>query len=166
MRAPPPNDVQPENQALVPAPGYVDVSAYPASSVPVGGSASQVRRYLTFLKKKWWIPLLSVLFFGGLAAAYVAWWPASYVATARMWSAGRMGFQLREGTISPEDNTTFAGTQIELIQSDLIRGRAFNRAHNALHINFPTNSEGNIKLPTVKVSQLPTSALHIAARRR
>ena len=154
-----PGSGQPENQALVPVPGTVDVSAYPVSPVPAPASASPVRRYLTFLKKKWWIPLLSVLFFGGLAAAYSAWWPESYATTAHMWSSGRMGLQLREGMTLPEDNVTFAGTQIELIQSALILGRALNRVQSTLHINFPTNSEGMPDLPTVKVSQLPKSAV-------
>src|ERR1035438_8403226 len=111
MRSPPPNDGQPENQALVPAPAYLDVPAYPAPPGPALTSdlrplTSGLGRYLTFLKKKWWIPLLSVLFFGGLAAAYITWWPESYAATAHMWSAGRMGLQLREGTTYAEDNTT------------------------------------------------------------
>jgi Mrp family chromosome partitioning ATPase/uncharacterized protein involved in exopolysaccharide biosynthesis len=121
--------------------------------------SSGLGRYLTFLRRKWWIPLLSVLFFGGLAAAYITWWPESYAATAHMWSAGRMGLRLNEGMTLPEDNTTFAGTQIELLQSDLILGRAFNRVQQTLHINFPTNSEGKPILPTIKVSQLPKSAV-------
>jgi len=59
----------------------------------------------------------------------------------------------------PEDNATFAGTQIELLQSDLILGRAFKRVQDTLHIPFPTNSTGKPILPAIKVSQLPKSAL-------
>jgi Mrp family chromosome partitioning ATPase/uncharacterized protein involved in exopolysaccharide biosynthesis len=100
-----------------------------------------------------------MLFFAGLAAAYIAWWPASYSCTAHLWAAGRMGLRLTEGTTYAEDNLTFAGTQIELLQSELILGRAFNRVRSTLHIEFPTNFEGKPKLPTIKVTQLPKSAV-------
>ena len=126
-----------------------------------GGKAasSPIRRYLVFLLRKWWIILLSVLFFGGLAAAYVAWWPQSYMAAAHMWAAGRMGLQIREGMIAPEDNQTYAGTQIELLQSGMMLSRAYRKVHDTLHIDFPTNSDGNLELPVVKAGQLPKSAV-------
>jgi len=150
---------QPESHSLVPAPGYMDVSAYATSPGSTPASTSQLRRYLTFLRKKWWILLLTLSFFGGLGAAYIAWWPASYASTAHMWAAGRMGLQLREGTTYADDNLSFAGTQVELLQSDLILGRAFSRVQQTLHIPFATNSEGKPILPSVKVSQLPKSAV-------
>src|ERR1035441_4851093 len=161
-----PGASQPSNASLIPAPAYLDVPAYPAPPGPALTSDLRpltsgvgYRRYFTFLGRKWWIPLLSVLFFGGLAAAYITWWPESYATTAHMWAAGRMVLQLREGTTYAEDNSTFAGTQIELLQSGLIFGRAFNRVHKPLHINFPTNPEGKPILPSIKVSQLPKSAV-------
>jgi capsular exopolysaccharide synthesis family protein len=152
-------NVQPQTHASVPAPGYEDVSAYsayPGSSPPYTG---EHRRYLIFLRKKWWIVVLTLLFFGGLGAAYIAWWPDSYASTAHLWAAGRTGLQLREGTTYADDNLNFAGTQIELLQSDLILGRAFNRVQQTLHISFPTNSEGKPILPSLKASQLPKSAV-------
>ena len=159
---PPPNDVQPENQALVPAPGYVDVSAYPTSPALTSDLrplTSGYRRYLTFLKKKWWILLLSVLFFGGLAAAYIAWWPASYASTAHLWAAGKIGLQLHEGATYNEDSQNFVGTQVELLQSDKISERAFVRVLKVPGVIVPTNSEGKPKLVSIKVSQLPKSAV-------
>ena len=117
------------------------------------------RRYMTFLRREWWIPLLSTLVSAGLAAAYVSRWPASYSCTAQIWAAGRMGLQLREGTTYAEDNVNFAGTQIELLQSGLILDRAFHRVRNSLHLVFSTNSSGKPELPTLKVLQLPRSAV-------
>jgi capsular exopolysaccharide synthesis family protein len=76
-----------------------------------------------------------------------------------MWAAGRKGLQLREGATYVEDNANFAGTQIELIQSGLVLGRAFDRVRTSLHMSFPTNSLGKPELPTVKVLQLPRSAV-------
>lgn len=161
----PPSDLRPLTSGSPPSgspPSGSPPSGYPPSGYPpsaVRPPTSGLARYLTFLGRKWWIVLLSVLLFGGLAAAYIAWWPASYASTARLWAAGRMGLQLREGMTYAENSLNFAGTQIELLQSDLILGRAFNRLQQTLHISFPTNSEGKPILPTIKVSQLPKSAM-------
>jgi len=123
------------------------------------GPGMQLRRYLEFLSRKWWIVLLSVLSFGALAAAYIAWWPDTFGTTAHMWAAGQMGIHLNEGTTYSEDNLTYAGTQIELLRSDLILGRGYNRVTNSLHMAFPLDSEGVPILPKINISQLPRSAV-------
>jgi Mrp family chromosome partitioning ATPase/uncharacterized protein involved in exopolysaccharide biosynthesis len=130
-----------------------------ASSGDLRPLTSGLGRYLTFLKKKWWIPLLSVLFFGGLAAAYIVYWPASYASTAHLWAAGKIGLQLHEGATYNEDSLNFAGTQVELLQSDKISERAFARVLKVPGVIVPTNSEGKPKLVSIKVSQLPKSAV-------
>ena len=119
----------------------------------------QARRYLAFLARKWWIVALSVLFFGALAAAYFVWWPASYATKGHLWAAGQMGLHLDQGTTYTEDITTYAGTQVELLQSDFIQGRAYVSVTNTLHLAFPTNSEGKPKIPKIKVAQLPKSTV-------
>ncbi len=119
----------------------------------------QLKRYLTFLTRKWWIVLISVLSFGALAAAYVIFWPETYASSAHIWAAGKMGLQLREGTTYAEDNLTYAGTQGQLLESSAILGRAYTRVTNALHLNFPLDSKGHAKLPTIKTTQLPKSAV-------
>ena len=119
----------------------------------------QIQRYLSFLARKWWVVLLSVLFFGGLAAAYIIWWPQSYTSTAHIWAAGKMGLQLREGTTYAEDTLTYAGTQSELLESETILSRAYQRVTNMMHMDFPLDSTGHTKLPTIKTTQLPKSAV-------
>ncbi|MGO9202538.1 MAG: polysaccharide biosynthesis tyrosine autokinase [Limisphaerales bacterium] len=154
----PPAPAPPPDGAPVPYAGYPGAPAYPAA-LPPGAAPWHFRRYLTFLRREWWLVLLSVLVFAGLAAAYIAQWPASYASTAHLWAAGRTGLRLNEGATYDEDAQTFAGTQIELLQSDVILGRAFNRVHDTLHLSFPTNSEGKPVLPAIRVSQLPKSAV-------
>jgi capsular exopolysaccharide synthesis family protein len=70
-----------------------------------------------------------------------------------------MGLQLREGTTYVEDNVNFAGTQIELLQSGMVLDRAFHRVRNNQHLVFSTNALGKPELPTLKVLQLPRSAV-------
>src|ERR1035437_8720368 len=138
-----------------------DALQLPTSYQPVASPDPVVllRRYLAFLSRKWWIVLISVLCFGTLATAYVIWWPESYATTAHIWAAGKMGLQLREGSTYTEDNLTYAGTQAQLLQSDSILGRAYDRVTNSLHVVVPLDSEGRPKLPTIKVSQMPKSAV-------
>jgi len=147
------------NSALIPDVAYPGVPGYPVYVSPSETQPSRLWRYLAFLRRKWWIVLLSVLLFGGLAGTYITWWPPRYACLAYMWIAGGMSLQLRDGMILPEDNSTFAGTQIELLQSSLILGRAYNRVQQTRHITFPTNSEGKLILPKVSVAQRPKSAV-------
>jgi len=122
-------------------------------------SAFGLRRYAKFLVRNLWIPLLNLLIFGGLAAVYVTWCPPCFSSSAHMWAVGKIGLQLREGATYAEDNVNFAGTQIELLRSDLVRKRAFDRVQKILQVEFPTNSKGEPILPSVKVIQLPRSAV-------
>ena len=140
--------------------GYLDFGSYPAPpAYPVAAPNSNFHRYLVFLRKKWYLLLLSVLLFGALAAVYINYWPVSYVSMAHMWAAGKAGLQLREGATYNEDSQNFAGTQIELLQSDKLSERAFARVLKAPGVIIPTNSEGKPKLVSIKVSQLPKSAV-------
>src|SRR5271157_162533 len=124
---------------------------YPADVEP-----SQVRRYFTFLKKLWWLPVSSLLFSGAVAASYLCWWPASYVAVAHMWAAGRVGLQLHEGTTYSEDVQNFDGTQVELLQSDEILRRALRRVETTLGSAVPTTA-GMPAPVKIRVCQIPKS---------
>ena len=155
----PPNPSIPPDGALVPYAGYSAVPGCPVYPPSSAAPSPQLRRYLAFLRKKWWIILLFVLFFAGLAAAYIVYWPASYASTARLWAAGKIGLQLNEGATYNEDSQNFAGTQVELLQSDKISERAVARVLKVPGVVIPTNSEGKPKLVSIKVSQLPKSAV-------
>jgi hypothetical protein len=65
-----------------------------------GGSFSRpgphIHRYVAFLRRKWWIPTLCLLFFVGLGLGYVYYWPVNYVSVGHMWAAGKVGLQLRK----------------------------------------------------------------------
>jgi capsular exopolysaccharide synthesis family protein len=147
-----------DHQALSSGPASIELPSYAGYPALSASAAAQNQRYFRFLRKKWWIVLLSLLVFGGLAAAYVIYWPMTYVSQAHMWAAGRTGLQLREGATYSDDAQNFAGTQVELLQSDKILSRAFERVR-VMHVNIPTNSEGKPEPVTIRVAQLPKSAV-------
>src|SRR5271169_4705959 len=120
---------------------------------------ASIQRYFIFLKKRWWFPVLSPLFFTALAGAYLGWWPDSYVAVGHLWAAGRVGLQLHEGTTYAEDLQNFDGTQVELLQSDEIQRRALARVRNELGPAVPTNAAGKPDPVKIRVCQIPKSAI-------
>lgn len=139
-------------QTMMPGPAYVDYRPPPATP-----PAFAVGRYLSFLRRKWWIMLLTVLIFGGLAAAYIQWWPVSFVSKAHMWMAGKI--RLREGALYDDQGQNFAGTQVELLQTAMIQRRALDRLSDTQHMAIPTNSDGEISLPPLKAVQISKSSI-------
>jgi uncharacterized protein involved in exopolysaccharide biosynthesis len=62
----------PSEESLLPTQTMMPGPVYPGSRRPLHGPpVFAVERYLSFVKRKWWVLLLTVLLFGGLSAAYV-----------------------------------------------------------------------------------------------
>ena len=139
-------------QTMMPGPAYLEPP--PAPPPP---PAFSLERYLSFLKRKWWILLLTVLFFGGLAAAYIQWWPVRYVSKSHMWMAGKI--RLREGALYDDQSQNFAATQVELLQSAMIQGRALAKLRDTMRITIPTNSDGEITLAKIETYQVQKSSI-------
>jgi capsular exopolysaccharide synthesis family protein len=80
-----------------------------------GGSSGGVRRFFVFLRKYWWVPLLTLLLASGAAVGFILWTPPVYVSSASMYETEKL--HLSEGVLFTEDATTYIGTQIELLKS-------------------------------------------------
>src|SRR5580765_1754407 len=78
-------------------------------------SPLRIKRFLAFLRKLWWVPLITLILSLGAAAAYVSWQPPTYVSTGRMWETVKL--RLPEGTLFSEDIQNFLGTQADLLKS-------------------------------------------------
>src|SRR5215471_9384577 len=86
--------------------------------------AGQVQRFLHFLKRNWWIPLLTVLLALAGELAYNHYFPAPAVVVARLLVGGKM--KIAEGGLYAEEWQNFFGTQVELMQSEKIRRRTLD----------------------------------------
>ena len=92
----------------------------------------RVRRFLIFLPKFWWIPVLTLAVGIVLEAAYVYWKQPAFVSKASMWETVKM--RLPEGGVFSEDMQNYAGTLSGFLQSKTLR-------HSALAIlRASTNS--------------------------
>jgi len=151
MRDHPPNPEHASAPSQYPQyPGYPQYPQYPATA-----PAQHWSRYLDFLKRLWWVPLLTVLVAAGAAAAARLLQPPAYVSTASLWMSGKV--RIPEGGAYNEELQFFLGTQVELLQSERLRERALER----LQAQDPARPPSELAL---KIRQSPkTSVLLLEA---
>ncbi len=95
----------------------------PAFSVRWAGFVNKLYRYRQLLKRRWWIPLLTLSFGLGIAAWWISTLPPVFLSTARMMVSGKISIP-EGGAAYSEELSNFFGTQIELMQSGEVRRRA------------------------------------------
>jgi succinoglycan biosynthesis transport protein ExoP len=83
------------------------------------------RRFVHFLKRRWWIPLITVALALGAQWLYTWYRPPAAMAVSRMLVGGRT--RIPEGGLYTEEWQNFYGTQVELMQGEKIRRRALDR---------------------------------------
>ena len=92
--------------------GYTEPHEPPQASLPV-------QRLLLFLRKYWWLPMVSLLLALGTCAALLHQLPPMFVSKAYMWETVKL--RLPEGGLYDENVQTFLATQTELLQSSAIQ---------------------------------------------
>ena len=117
-----------------------------------GKGRIQLLRYLTILRKRWWVAFLTVSVGLCVAAWYVSQMPPSFRSVGRLMVSGQI--RLTEGAAYSEELVNFFGTQVELMQSGEVRERAGARVR-ALH---PELKREEVKLA---VGQVPRASIFI-----
>ncbi|MGA3172622.1 MAG: polysaccharide biosynthesis tyrosine autokinase [Chthoniobacteraceae bacterium] len=86
---------------------------------------NRLRKWTVQLRQRWWLLLLltALCAFGGALWAFRQ--PPAWLSTARMVMAGRIN--VPNGATYTEELTDFLGTQAEIMQSNEVRNRAFQR---------------------------------------
>jgi len=118
---------------------------------------TQLQRYLNFLRRRWWIPVLTMVISAGVCLWYIRQQPPRYRAVGTLWMQGKL--RLPESSLYAEEMQMFFGTQIELLQSRRLQ----ELAHERIVSQKPNL---NKKRPRVKVhiTTLPkTAILELAA---
>jgi uncharacterized protein involved in exopolysaccharide biosynthesis len=125
---------------------------YPAGGPEYAARAPNARlpRLLGFLRRLWWVPLLTLSIAVGGTAFYLTLQPVTYASSARMWVSGKL--HIPEGSLYSEELQFFFGTQVELMQSEKIQQRALARVQ-ALN---PDLKPSPVR---VRVAQAPKSAV-------
>lgn len=103
-------------------PAHPEAPAYPAYGYPAAAPSGPWPRFLHFLKRLWWVPVLTLAVAVSAAAVYSVLLPPAYQSTARLWVSGKLN--LKENAYYSEELQFFFGTQMELLQSDKLKQAA------------------------------------------
>lgn len=122
-------------------------------------SGFSIARYLNFLRRRWWVVILTVGLCVGLALAYIFYWPLNYSSSAYLWVTGKIGVRMQDGPTYSDDAQSFYGTQVELLQSPQVMMRAVSRLRDQSGLQVASGPNGQPNLPKLRVSQLPKSAV-------
>jgi polysaccharide biosynthesis transport protein len=114
---------------LIPAPDQDLQLAGPMDDPGATGTSLRVRRFLIFLLKFWWIPVLTLAVGLVIEAAYVHWKQPAFVSKASMWET--MKLTLPEGDVFSEDMQDYMGTLSGLLQSETLRQNALTILRNS-----------------------------------
>lgn len=85
------------------------------------------RRYLSYLRERWWLPLICVAAASGAMVAYETLRGETYTSFAQLYVNGQMQVSMNLGSFFAEESQTFLGTQVELLKSGRLQSEAFVR---------------------------------------
>ncbi len=120
------------------------------------------KRLFHFIRKYWWVPLLSTVLALAAAAAFIRFSPPVYVSVGKMWETEKM--QLPESGAFVQDLQNYLGTQIELLRSDKLRDLTLQRLKAEGTNNIPKGPDGYPLKVALRVTQTPkTAVLEVAA---
>jgi polysaccharide biosynthesis transport protein len=94
----------------------------PASAPWSTAFFTRLHRYKSLLRRRWWIPLLTICLGLFVQAWIIYQTPPSFQSTSKMMLAGKMN--ISQGAVYSEDNVNFYGTQIQLMQSAEVKRSA------------------------------------------
>lgn len=83
------------------------------------------RRYLSYLRERWWVVLICVSVALGGVLCYETLQPETYGSFAELYASGEM--ELNVVNMFNEESQTYYGTQIELLKSAYLQNAAFQR---------------------------------------
>ncbi len=97
----------------------------PQEEQPAAASLFQLQRYLVFLRRWWWIPLVTLLVGSAVGVAFVLLKEPTFVSKGRMWET--MKLRLPDKEIFSDDSQNSIGTQSDVFQSSALREQALAR---------------------------------------
>ncbi|MFO1499934.1 MAG: polysaccharide biosynthesis tyrosine autokinase [Verrucomicrobiota bacterium] len=142
-------------QQRVPAERAVQTepAGYAAYGYAGVASSLQLPRYVKYIKRLWWVPVLTLAVALSAAAVLVTLQPPAFKSKARLLVTGKMNIK-DNATTWTEELQFFFGTQVELLQSDKIE--------DAAKVRVQTMNPNLAPSPVaLRVSQTPKSAMFV-----
>jgi capsular exopolysaccharide synthesis family protein len=127
------------------------------SSTP-GAPKFRLQKLLFFLRKFWWIPVLTLALSIGTAITIFFLTPPTFVSVGSMWETEKI--QIAGGAAFSEDRENFLGTQAELLRSKMLRNLTLNRMRS-VGTNIIILDENDDPLPVdIRVFSSPKSSVY------
>jgi uncharacterized protein involved in exopolysaccharide biosynthesis len=140
-----------------PEPGYELIGAPEDYSAPA--SPFRIQKFIAFLRKYWWVPVLTLTLALGAAIGFFLLAPPTFVSSAAMWETEKMN--LPEGALFTEDPQNYLGTQTELLRSGRMRQLTLARLQAAGTNAVPRDKDGKPLGVKLKVTQAPKSSVFV-----
>jgi len=122
-------------------------------------SPFRIQKFIAFLRKYWWVPVLTLTLALGAAMGYFLLAPPTFVSSAAMWETEKMN--LPEGALFTEDPQNYLGTQTELLRSGRMRQLTLARLQAAGTNAVPRDKDGKPLGVKLKVTQAPKSSVFV-----
>jgi polysaccharide biosynthesis transport protein len=117
----------------------------------------QWEKFLTALRRFWWIPVITLTLGVGAAVATFFILPPIFISTARMWETEKM--RLPDGAAFTEDPQNYVGTQSALLRSDRLRWLALKRLELSGTNSIPKEANGEPLEVGIRVMPAPKSSV-------
>jgi uncharacterized protein involved in exopolysaccharide biosynthesis len=141
--------------------GDVSKPAVSVGDKPVTASALHPRKRLVFLRKFWWIPLVTLTLSVSTAVCIIFNEPPVFVSYGKLWETQKL--RLPVGADYSEDRDNFLATQDSLLRSDLLRKMTLTRMQ-ALGTNpIPKDFNGNPPWVDIQTITSPHNSVYTVA---
>jgi capsular exopolysaccharide synthesis family protein len=124
---------------------------------PAPAPAFHLQKMLVFLRRLWWVPVITLTLAMIAAVVYLLWLPPTYISTSRLWETEKL--RLPEGALFTEDSQTFIGTQTELLRSRSLREMVLTRLRASGTNAIPLEKDGQPLAVLIKVTPVPKSSV-------
>jgi succinoglycan biosynthesis transport protein ExoP len=131
----------------------------PMDDYGAGGSSNDRKRFFVFLRRYWWIPLLTLMVTIGGAIGFIVWAPPVFESSSIMWETEKL--HLSEGALFTDDSQTYIGTQIELLKSGRMWQLAIERLKASGTNAVPVGKDGLPLEISLKFKEAPKSAVFV-----
>lgn len=116
----------------------------------------RLKKYLFFLRKYWWIPLITLILALAAAVGDFLHSPPEFVSYAMMLETAKL--QLSQGASFDQDQDNYFGNMLTVFQSDILRQAALARMKLADPGSIATNKDGTPLAVQVDVAQYARSS--------
>jgi capsular exopolysaccharide synthesis family protein len=145
------------NNQLIPNPPDPGYPAYePMDELPPARPRFQWSKFLTSLRRFWWVPALTLTLAVTAAVVHFFVMPPIFYSTGRMWETEKL--QLPGGAAFTENAQNNLGTQSDLLRSERLRQLALARLQSD-GLTIPKDSDGEPLEADIRVLQSAKSSV-------